>query len=372
VKTKFWLLYIAWLFLVTEASLQLFYRYTTGTYLYVRDKPPLYASDPYSGWTNRPYLSYHHVTPEFTADIYTNREGFRVSAAHEEYEKQRTKNTFRILLLGPSFAFGWGVDYEDTFGSRLQQILNADQFVEGSKIEVLNHGVPGLPGANELEWLKEVGKDYSPNLVIHFVYGSLEVSPMPDNSQIVRSGHVIAADTEGNGSIWRYAKNSATVFYVGIIISQSYKIVFGKLPHGTIEGAGREMSNRGKFKADDSHIADSLRFYRSLQEAVEKAGANLLIVHFPLAYVVHPEDRLRWVLQGVENIEGQIDFNRTFAAYLNQIGIRCVNLTDHFIQSATIEEERLYYWLDVHWTERGNALAARVVADELIERRVSD
>src|SRR5215467_13568174 len=89
----YWLVYFLTLFLFVEFSLQLFYRLTTGTYLSAREKPPIYASDPHSGWTNRPNFSYHHVTPEFAAAIYTNNEGFRVSSAHEEYEKKRPANT---------------------------------------------------------------------------------------------------------------------------------------------------------------------------------------------------------------------------------------------------------------------------------------
>jgi hypothetical protein len=45
-----WVLYIACLLLFLEVSLQSFYRFTTGTYLYVRGKPALFESDPFSGW----------------------------------------------------------------------------------------------------------------------------------------------------------------------------------------------------------------------------------------------------------------------------------------------------------------------------------
>ncbi len=363
-----WVLYIACLLLFVEVSLQSFYRLTTGAYLYVRDKPALLESDPSSGWTNRPGLSYRHVTPEFTADIYTNREGFRVSSAHEEYEKQRPRDTFRILLLGPSFAFGWGVNFENTFGAQLQQLLAKAGFANGLRIEVLNHGVPALPAANELEWLKQVGKDYTPNLVIHFVYGSLEVSPKPETDMIVHDGMLLPTNPGVKELVWGYAKNAATVFYAGIIISSLSKVFWKDTAPGKIEGAGREMRNSPPFREQSPEISDSIMFYRAFRETVEAAGANLLIVYFPLAYVVHPEDRARWMLQGVENIEDQITFNKAFDSYLNQIDIRCSNLTDQFIQHATMEKRRLYFWLDVHWTELGNALAARLVADDLTER----
>ena len=364
-KAKFWLLYIVCLFLVTEASLQFFYRFTTGTYLYVRDKPPLYASDPYSGWTNQPFLAYRHVTPEFSTEIYTNGEGFRVSSAQEEYQKKRPSNTFRILLLGPSFAFGWGVNFEDSFGAHLQRLLAVQNFANGSRIEVLNHGVPGLPAANELEWLKQVGKDYRPDLVVHFTYGSFEVIPKPETNVAVHNGLVVQSNAGIKELVWGYAKNAASVFYTGIVINRVSKAVSKDISAMRIEGAGREMRNSPTFSIQDPLISDSVIFYRTLRETVEAAGAKLLIVYFPLAYVVHPEDRMRWVLQGVQNIEEQIQFNRTFASFLNENGFRCLNVTEQFVQRAKTEKQRLYYWLDVHWTASGNVLAAQLVADYL-------
>jgi SGNH hydrolase-like domain, acetyltransferase AlgX len=79
------------------------------------------------------------------------------------------------------------------------------------------------------------------------------------------------------------------------------------------------------------------------------------------------EDRARWSLQGVENIEKQVQFNEAFTRHLNSIGIRTVNLTEPFIESARIENARLYYWFDVHWTKLGNTVSAQVVSQYLME-----
>ena len=319
-----------------------------------------------------PGLSYRHATPEFTVDLYTNSQGFRVSSGHEEYEKQKPKGTFRILLLGPSFAFGWGVNFEKTFGEQLRRVLAKAGFADGSRIEVLNHGVPAHPPANDLEWFNYVGKYYSPDLAIQFVYGSLEVSAEPDTSVVIRNGYAVLANPGVRDMIWAYAKNSATVFYSGIIIGQIHKLIFRGDPEGKIEGAGRDMRNPPVFRLDDPRVRESLTFYTALKETVEGAGADLLIVHFPLAYIVHPEDRARWVLQGVEDIEQQIMFNRAFASYLNELGIDCLNLTDDLIESAKRDKNRLYFWLDVHWTELGNTIAAQLVGQYLMERQAQE
>ncbi|HEY5627661.1 MAG TPA: hypothetical protein VIR79_06925 [Nitrospira sp.] len=357
----FWLLYAICCFLFVEASLQLYYRVTTGDLLYHRDKPPLWATDPYSGWTNRPYLTYRHVTPEFAVDLHTNSGGFRVSSQHEEYPIKKPDGTFRILLLGPSFAFGWGVDYEDTFGAQLERVMDEMRFAPGQTIEVLNHGVPALPAANQLEWFRKVGKHYSPDLVIHFVYGSLETSSHPDRSLTVTNGQLLPSGASPVEFMWGYAKNSATIFYTGILVGQIGKAAGLSGQGRRIEGAGRALHTALPFDVQSAAVKESTTFYRAFRAAAHESNAKFLVVHFPLAYVVHPEDRARWALHGVENIEVQETYNHAFADHLNRQAIPCLNLTQDLMEEAKRNAQRLYYWLDVHWTPWGNRRSAELV-----------
>ena len=358
-------IYAVAVFVFVEASLQAFYRVTTGSYLIDRDRPPLFAPDPTSGWTNKPNLSYRHVTPEFAADVYTNSQGFRVSSRHEEYDKEHAAERFRILLLGPSFAYGWGVDYEDTFAVQLEKSLANAGATRKMTIEVLNHGVPSQPPANNLQWFIRHGKDYKPNLVIQLVYGSLEVEATPSTSVVVENGHMLPNALGTVDRIWAYAKTSATVFYSGVIVAFVQKSLYEQDREENIEGAGRDLRNNRSFDPEDVQVKESIALYERFRDSVEQTGAQLLIVHFPLSYVVHPEDRARWALQGVEHIDQQIDFNRAMCAYLNGDGVPCLNLTDDLATTARNEGSRLYYWLDIHWTKEGNARAAELVAQHL-------
>ena len=70
------------------------------------------------------------------------------------------------MLLGPSFAFGWGVDYELSFASVLQQLLQERDFASGKTIEIINAGIPGMHVAPQVAWFERMGKGYEPDLVI--------------------------------------------------------------------------------------------------------------------------------------------------------------------------------------------------------------
>jgi len=343
-------------FLFTEVSLHVLYRATTGAW-YWNSTPSLYVGDEISGYTNKPNLSFHHVTPEFSVDIFTNSQGFRVSRALEEYGYDAAPGTLRILLLGPSFAYGWGVDYERTFGEQLRQRLTAARSRGYSEVEVLNHGVPGLPTANSLEWFRYKGRAYSPQIVMLFVYGSLDELEEPAPSPLITKVK----------TVWSYAKLSATIYYMGVLIGIVYRSWHGAEEGQPIEGAGRAMINRTVFNVDDPRVKESVGLYTRFRDEVRQAGARLLIMHFPLPYVVHPEDLSRWVLHGVTNVTQQIQFNREFCSFLVRQGIACLNLTDQLMEAAKHSTERLYYWLDIHWTERGNAKVAQMVSDYVMK-----
>lgn len=81
-----------------------------------------------------------------------------------EVSALKSADTFRILLLGDSVAFGWGIEEQDTIACRLQQRLN--QSAGGRRYEVWNCGVPGFATWQELSYLAEKGPAFRPDLVV--------------------------------------------------------------------------------------------------------------------------------------------------------------------------------------------------------------
>jgi lysophospholipase L1-like esterase len=63
----------------------------------------------------------------------------------------------RVLLLGDSVAFGWGVRVEDTFAAQLEQLL---------PVEVINTGVPSYNTVQELAFLRLHFAELRPDIVI--------------------------------------------------------------------------------------------------------------------------------------------------------------------------------------------------------------
>jgi lysophospholipase L1-like esterase len=99
------------------------------------------------------------------AQISINKDGYRGRLV----SKQKGEDTFRIILLGDSFAFGWGVEEDETFAFHLEQILN--KRLEGKpNVEVINFGVPGYSTFQQVALFEEKGMEYKPDAVlVYFV-----------------------------------------------------------------------------------------------------------------------------------------------------------------------------------------------------------
>ena len=100
--------------------------------------------------------------------VHTNSQGLR---APSDFARPKPKDVFRILLLGDSQTFGWGVDHEQTYGAVLERTLNARP-KKKRRVEVVNTGVPGYNAAQEAEVLRLRGLSFEPDCVFVLFIGN--------------------------------------------------------------------------------------------------------------------------------------------------------------------------------------------------------
>jgi lysophospholipase L1-like esterase len=101
----------------------------------------------------------HYEWQSISVDI--NSHGLR--GPETSYEKPPA--TYRILNLGDSVAMGWGVRVEDTYGQKLESLLNQQRSGD-LHYEVINAGVPGWNQENALAYLQAKGLKYEPDLIL--------------------------------------------------------------------------------------------------------------------------------------------------------------------------------------------------------------
>jgi hypothetical protein len=358
--------------LIIETILQVaYYALAGGEFLFRRTGLPIFASDPVRCYGVMPNLEYEHNTNEFRTDYYTNSLGFRTGADHRELIVPKPEDVYRILLMGPSFAFGWGVDYEEIFPTLLEEQLTAGD----KRVEFMNMGTPAQGVAHQLCWVNRNARRFDPDLVLQVSYGTAipniatkcpEDLPCPFVSDGQLHGELPTFKRKAIAKI----RDSAIVFY-GYYVYQSL------VPSSKQKDMGKELHAATDPPLDPSDYTELANRYVSYLDNMERVlgpDTPILFLFIPYSFVVHEEDLPRWshYIQGADPLASRRKVKTQMAA-LEERGIPMINPLPELLTRA--EHERLYFWLDIHFTSAGNrAIAdfARAPIQAAITRQLRD
>jgi hypothetical protein len=348
----------AFVLLVVEAAGQLAYRLTAGAFLFSRQGVPMFEADPTRCYRLKPNLAHRHRTNEFDITIYTDSQGLRTDAAHSELAPEKPEGVVRILFLGPSFALGWGSQFEEAYATRVGEGLRA----AGGRVEILNLGTPAQDVAPQLCWLEQVGRRYGFDLVVQTLYGDrlpTVAGDCPERLEcpVVEDGWLYSVKPTLSRRLLAAAKHSALVFY-GFY---AYQWMLGIVPSGGV-GVGKELHDPRGFEREVGYdgLARDFTAYEQTVRRILGEHAQVVFLFIPLSFVVHPEDAPRWSHLVDADPESTRAGIRADVAALREHGHTIVDASEALI--AHRDEERLYYWLDIHLTPAGN----RVVAEALL------
>ncbi len=110
--------------------------------------------DPVLGWKLAPSRVLRFRGAHFSVRVEHNAEGLR----DQHYDYARLPGRRRILVLGDSVVWCWGVEHADCFTERLERALG--------DTDVINAGVPGYSTAQELLFYEREGRRYRPDVVV--------------------------------------------------------------------------------------------------------------------------------------------------------------------------------------------------------------
>lgn len=133
------------------------------------DEPvqPRFVIDPgYGVRANQSHVVTRHYVPgEYNVAITTNSAGMR---GQREYPAQKPPGVRRIVLLGDSYVFGFGVNDHEVVSAVLEDKLNGDQGRGNKRFEVLNFSVSGFGQAEELVTYRNRVRAFLPDDVVLF------------------------------------------------------------------------------------------------------------------------------------------------------------------------------------------------------------
>lgn len=295
------------------------------------EAPRVFAYDGLLGWSLVPGARVQHRTPEFDVAVRINGQGFR---ADREYSEGPSPGTLRIVGLGDSFAFGQGVEVEESYLAILERRLG--------DAEVINLGVPGYGVDQQLLVLESRGLRYHPDLVLLGLH-------TPDVFRNVNDRH------------GEYAKPRFRIGRGGAL-----ELTNVPTPREIVKPPARPWPERSKLYR---MVADRLEhhgfgevwsvtdgIFRRMAGRSSQAEARLLVLLMPPQYAVYGS--------AVERVS-QAHTLGCIADLLRKNGIEYLDLTPALqARAAAAPGERLFYPVDGHFTPAGH----RVVALEVYRR----
>ena len=179
----------------------------------------------------------------------------------------------RVLCLGESLCFGWGVDYAETYSAQLQQLL-AER--SGLDVEVIDTGTPGYTTHQGLTVLDEIGLELQPDIVtVPYVVNDLDRLRFFRNDGL--PDHEMPPD-----SPWRVKLTNGTArSYSFMLYKRGVLALLRRLAGPRAEAHGLSLGFEARVPADRYEA----NLHRFVQVCAEHDIALLLVVqplHLPL------------------------------------------------------------------------------------------
>jgi hypothetical protein len=340
---------------------------------------PLFLKDPPSGsnaedfweynamlgWKNRASLEATFEAPALSVRtaIKINSRGLR----DREFPFEKAPGVKRILLIGDSYPAGFEVAMENHLKTLLERL-----FSNATRVEVINAGVRGYGTDQSLLYLASEGIRYQPDAVIYFFTGN-----DPEDNIVYHRAH----RKYGKGA---YIPIAAGAALTGVPVPQKFE------PNSvwkTTNQAADSFFNNRELAQRNARILERSR--SAFEDVLARVGET---VHGeqPEMKVPQPIVDFEWtVTTTVLKLLASFSRSNNLPVFVYEVspghfsaqpaariekaaqeaGLPLIVSRYVFAKESGVSR-KLCYATDLHWNERGHALAAQVIYDYFVEHKV--
>lgn len=299
--------------------------------------------DPVLFWRNRPNLN----TTFFGENIATNEIGLRTRKGASRNISPEHPGTLRIICMGASPTFGWGVAYDKTYSSRLEKLLRNEMRMDA---EVINAGMIGHSSYQGKILLKRELAALKPDIItVPYVINDI------DKYRFFQS--------DGRQDKYLQPQNKTVVGLRGVLYRSRFFRLFEKSSHyllgrrGTFEGKPLEI-----YRPKQSRVppADYRANLNEIIDFAQKNGIKVVLIKFPVNLPAEKKlpkeniDQSKQLLsEGIRLVDGK-DY-KTAVSKFKQAAARNPYLSE------------AYYFLGVSYRRLGSAEKAKQAFQKAFE-----
>jgi hypothetical protein len=335
---------------------------------------------------------YHHIYPpnrDMLQGVYdghpvvirTNVDGLRTGYTREQFRSYHD----RVVMLGDSFVFGYGVRQERGLTAVMEQLLR--DRLGRTDVAVLNAGIPSYSPLLERSLLAGTLQQYRPTLIVLLV----DVSDIGDDMQYLSEARVgggrmsfdprVKPSTYGGALIELIRRVTPSPSYESApvrALTYPFRVArrgrhrkdydyyrFSVMVGQTLE-TNRFFIYRHPLEETRVYFSRTLENINAIADEAERMHARFLLAVNPRYHHWNPaESPDNWERGDYALDEPyQYEYFRFFEEARSEVKYPVFSLLPAF--QAT-REFPLVFREDPHWNERGNAFAARVLVSHLVE-----
>ena len=304
------------------------------------ERAEFFSYDSLLGWRGRRNVEAQFQRTDFSVTVRQNRYGH----PGVEYPVGKPLGKWRILLLGDSYTWGYGLDQDKTFAALLDEQLPATQ--------IINMGCSGFGTDQELLALETDGLRFSPDVVIVVV--SLP-SDFHNNTHSVQYSYpkpyfVIATGSLERRNVPVPHRNLAQ--RVSCYLTRR-SALYNYIRARRIRLPFRKDVPQGESGAEEVIITAEL--LKEIDRLCSAHGATTLIVLNPTitakTYRMYGSDKM-----------DRLDM------LLRDAHLPVLNLSHAFSDHVRTSSDRIIFQHDSHWNEVGHQLVAATIQEALAQQ----
>lgn len=303
---------------------------------------------------------------EYYYEYQNNEIGMRDTRQLNDYKKK----SYKILAIGDSFTYGWGVNDDETFCKLLEKKINKDS------VAVLNAGASGSGTDYALKFFQVRGSELSPKVVLYFYYENDFVdnsenryftikqdSILPNTVNAAINLNAIQKNKLANSKIYNWFASHSHLFnmirtQVGIIWNKKVKqenqnqhtaiqkTTISDKHSGKLTSAQSQAITTEQIKMANDQFYPTYIYLKALAKSVEESGGKFYTFFIPSNKSINEYQK-----------SGTMSHEKVIVDFCKANNIKVYSFKDVIMKHK--DPFKAYYFpTDLHWNKDGNKLAA--------------